>query len=63
MSNEKGERIELPFGTETGGKRTDDCIKCYIKDRYYWSPAFVQSDIIVNSILFGKWFELQPLNL
>jgi len=58
VRNEKGERIALP---SFDGQRTDDCIKCYIKDAYYWSSAEIQSALFVNGQPFEEWFELQPL--
>lgn len=58
VRNEKGERIALP---SNDGQRSDDCIKCYIKDMYYWSTAAIQQQIFVNGQPFEEWFELQPL--
>jgi len=61
--NEKGERIAIPknYDRSCGHPPTGDCIKCYIKDMFYWSSAAMQKEIFVNEQLFDEWFELQPL--
>lgn len=56
IRNEKGECIALP---SNDGQRTEDCIKCYIKDAYYWSSAAIQKELFVNNKPFDEWFESQ----
>lgn len=58
VQNEKGERIALP---SNDGKRTDDCIKCYIKDMFYWSTAAIQQQIFVNGQPFEEWLDITTL--
>lgn len=61
VRNEKGERIKLPGNSESG-KRTDDCVKCYVNGtHWYWSSGAVQQEVFVNGQPFDVWFELQPL--
>ena len=65
VTNEKGERIDTPksWDRSCGMPPTEDCIKCYIKEMYYWSSAEVQKEIIVNGLAFDDWFEQQPIGI
>lgn len=62
VTNELGERIELPKKYDY---RTDDCIKCYLRNSnvFYWSSAEIQKEIKVNNMPFYEWLNTLPIKV